>query len=60
MFEVNLTRADGVDRGRATAEGALARLLRSGVNSLPTSVAGRQVWSGHPAIVPYMEIPKGI
>lgn len=58
MFEVDLARADGGDRGRATAEGTLARLLGGGVDSLPAPVTVGQVWPGHPAIIPYVEIPK--
>lgn len=59
VFEVDLAGADGVDRSRAAAEGALARLLGSGVHGLPASIARRQVWPGHPAVIPYVEIPKG-
>lgn len=57
MFEVDVARADGVDRGGATAEGALARFLGSRVNSLPASMTRREVWSRHPAVVPHMEVP---
>lgn len=57
MFEVDLARADGVDRGGATAEGALAGFLWSRVDSLPASVTGRKIWSRHPAVIPHMEVP---
>lgn len=57
VFEVDMTGADGADRGWATAEGALARLLGCGVDSLPASVARGQIRSRHPAIIPYVEIP---
>lgn len=59
MFEVDLPIADSGKRSRATAEGALARLLRCGVDSLPASIAWRQVWTSHPAVVPHMEVPSG-
>lgn len=58
MFEVDLAGADGVDRGGAAAKGALTRFLGSRVNSLPASMAGRQVWSRHPAVIPYVEVPR--
>lgn len=57
MFEVDLAGADGVDGGGAAAEGALAGLLWSGVHGLPSSVAGRQVRSRHPAVIPHVEVP---
>lgn len=57
VFEVDLARADGVDRGGAAAEGSLARFLGCRVNSLPASVTGGQVWSRHPAVIPYVEVP---
>lgn len=59
MFEVDLTVADSSKRSRAAAEGALAGLLRRGVNSLPAAIACRQVWTSHPAVVPHMEVPSG-
>lgn len=52
-----MTRSDGVDRGGATAEGALARFLGSRVNSLPASMTRREVWSRHPAVIPHVEVP---
>lgn len=58
MFEVDLAGADGVDRGGAAAEGALARFLGSGVNSLPASMTRGQVWSRHPAVIPHVEVPR--
>lgn len=57
VFEVDLAGAYGVDGGGATAEGALAGLLWSGVHGLPSSVAGRQVRSRHPAVIPHVEVP---
>lgn len=59
MLEEDLTIADGSERSGATAEGALAGLLRCGVDSLPASVACRQVWTSHPAVVPHVEVPSG-
>ena len=59
MFEVDLTVADSSERSRATAVGALTGLLRGGINSLPPSVTGRQIWTRHPAVVPHMEVPLG-
>lgn len=41
VFEVDLPGADGVDGGRATAEGTLASLLGGGVDSLPASITSR-------------------
>ncbi len=58
VFEVDVARADGADRGGATAEGALAGFLWSGVNSLPASMTGGKVCSRHPAVVPYVEVPR--
>lgn len=58
MFEVHLPGADGVNRGRATAEGALAGLLGRGVHCLPATHARRQVRSCHPAVVPHVEVPN--
>lgn len=57
MLEVDLARADGVDRGGATAEGALAGFLWSRVDGLPAPVTGRKIRSRHPAVIPHMEIP---
>lgn len=57
MFEVDVARADGVNRGRATAEGALACFLGSRVNSLPASMTRWEVWSRHPAVIPHVEVP---
>lgn len=57
VLEVDLAGADGVDGGGPAAEGALAGLLWGGINGLPASVTGGQVWSGHPAVVPHMEVP---
>lgn len=59
MFEEDLTVADSSERSGATAEGALAGLLRRGVDSLPASIAWRQVWTSHPAVAPHMEVPSG-
>lgn len=59
MFEVDLTVADSGEGSGATAEGALARLLRCGVDSLPASITRRQVWTSHPAVVPHVEVPSG-
>lgn len=58
MFEVDLARADSVHRGRTAAESALAGFLWSGVHRLPASISRRKVWSGHPAVIPYVEIPE--
>lgn len=41
MFKVDMARADGVHRGRATAEGALASFLGCGVYGLPASITLR-------------------
>ena len=57
MLEVDLAAAQGSQRGGPTAEGALARLLRRGIHRLPASHARGQVRAGHPAVVPYVEIP---
>lgn len=59
VFQKDLTVADGGKRSRPTAEGALAGLLRRRVDSLPASVAWRQVWTSHPAVVPHVEVPSG-
>lgn len=59
MFEVDVTIADSSERSWATAVGALAGLLRCGVDSLPASIAWRQVWTSHPAVIPHMEVPSG-
>lgn len=37
----------------------IAGLLRRGVQHLPASVSGREVLSGHPALIPDMEVPEG-
>ena len=34
--------------------------LGRGVNSLPSSVAGRQIWPCHPHVVPDVEVPDGV
>lgn len=57
MLEVNMPGADGVNRGRAAAEGALAGLLRGGVHRLPATHARGQIRSCHPAVVPHVEVP---
>lgn len=57
VFEVDLAGADGVDGGRAAAEGALAGFLGSRVNSLPSSITRGQVCSRHPAVIPHVEVP---
>lgn len=59
VFEEDLTVADSGERGGAAAEGALAGLLRCGVDSLPASVAWRQIWTSHPAVGPHVEVPSG-
>lgn len=58
MFEEDLARADGIDRGRTATEGTLAGFLRCGIHSLPATVTRRKVWSRHPAVIPYMEVPR--
>lgn len=57
MFEEDLAGADGAEGGGAAAEGALARFLGSGVHGLPAPVSRGQVWPGHPAVVPDVEVP---
>lgn len=57
VFEEDLAGADGAEGGGAAAEGALARFLGSGVHGLPASVPRGQVWPGHPAVVPDVEVP---
>lgn len=59
MFEVDLTIADSSEGSGAAAESALAGLLRCGVDSLPASIAWRQIWTSHPAVVPHVEVPSG-
>lgn len=59
MFEEDLTVADSGQRGGAAAEGALAGLLRRGVDNLPASVAWRQIWTSRPAVGPHVEVPSG-
>lgn len=59
VFEVDLAGANGVDRSGAAAESALTGLLWSGIDRLPASITRRQVWPGHPTVVPHVEIPKG-
>lgn len=57
VFEEDLAGADGAEGGGAAAEGALARFLGSGVHGLPAPVSRGQVWPGHPAVVPDVEVP---
>lgn len=59
VLEEDLTVADGGEGGGATAEGALAGLLRGGVHGLPAAVARGQVCSSHPAVGPHVEVPSG-
>lgn len=58
VLEVDMARADSIDRGGAAAEGALAGFLGSRVDSLPASMTSGQVWSRHPAVIPYVEVPR--
>ena len=57
VLEVDLAGADGGDRGGPTAEGALAGLLGGGVHGLPATHSWGEVRSGHPTIIPHMEVP---
>lgn len=59
VLEEDLTVADGGEGGGATAEGALAGLLRGGVHGLPAAVACGQVCSSHPAVSPHVKVPLG-
>lgn len=36
----------------------VACLLRRGIQHLPASVSGREVFSDHPALIPDVEIPE--
>lgn len=57
MLEEHLAVADGGERGGAAAEGALAGLLGRGVHRLPAAHSRGQVVTGHPALVPHVEVP---
>lgn len=53
--------ADSVGVGPAfPPEGlTIAGLLRCGIQHLPASISRREILSGHPALIPDMEIPEG-
>lgn len=57
MLEVNLSIPDSSDWSRATAKYALAGLLRGGIYYLPAPQTLGKVWTGHPAVIPHVEVP---
>ncbi len=56
-FQVDLSVADGRDGGGTAAVWTLAELLRGRVHHLPPTVTCREIRTGHPGLVPHVEIP---
>lgn len=60
ILEMHLATANGLVRRWATLIETITGLLRSSINSLPSSIPLWEVRSGHPNIIPDVEVPDGV
>lgn len=58
-FKIDLSRANSSQWRRPAAERPVTGLLGRGIHGLPATHTRRQIRTGHPAVVPHMEVPAG-